>query len=85
MSPTLSIDDLSVTFTQRSADISAVRQVSLAVCVAVLSAVVASVSGSRLLAFHLAYLTAAGIFAVGALAAFTLIRTSDAEPSMIRQ
>ena len=59
------------------------RQAAIAVCVAILSAVVASVAGPPLVAFHAAYLAAAAIAALGALAALTLIRTSDAAPSMI--
>jgi EmrB/QacA subfamily drug resistance transporter len=60
------------------------RQASLAVTVAVLSAIVASVAGPRLAAFHAAYIAAAVISSVGTLAALTLIRTRDAAPTMIR-
>jgi EmrB/QacA subfamily drug resistance transporter len=59
------------------------RQVAIAVSVAILSAVVAGVAGPRLVAFHAAFLAAAAISALGALAALTLIRTSDAAPSMV--
>jgi EmrB/QacA subfamily drug resistance transporter len=61
------------------------RQVAIAVCVAILSAVVASIGSPRLVAFHAAFLAAAALAALGALAAFTLIRTSDAAPSMVRR
>ena len=61
------------------------RQAAVAVCVALLSAVVASVAGAPLVAFHAAFLAAAAIAALGALAAFTLIRTGDAAPSMARR
>ena len=61
------------------------RQASLAITVAILSAVVASVAGPRLDAFHAAYLAAAAISALGAATAITLIRTSDAAPSMVRR
>ena len=61
------------------------RQAAIAVSVAILTAVVASVAGPRLVAFHAAFLAAAAIAALGALAALTLIRTSDAAPSMVRQ
>jgi EmrB/QacA subfamily drug resistance transporter len=59
------------------------RQASVAISVAILSAVVASVAGPRLVAFHAAYLGAAAISALGAATAITLIRTSDAAPSMV--
>jgi EmrB/QacA subfamily drug resistance transporter len=61
------------------------RQASLAINVAILSAVVASVAGPRLDAFHAAYLAVAAISALGAAAAITLIRTRDAAPSMVRR
>jgi EmrB/QacA subfamily drug resistance transporter len=61
------------------------RQASIAVTVAILSAIVASVAGPRLVAFHAAYLAAAAISALGAATAIALIRTSDAAPSMVRR
>lgn len=60
------------------------RQASIAVCVAIISAIVASVAGTRLVAFHDAYLALVGLALLGALAAFTLIRTRDAAASMVR-
>ena len=61
------------------------RQASIAVTVAILSAIVASVAGPPLVAFHDAYLAVAAISALGAAAAFALIRTSDAAASMVRR
>ena len=58
------------------------RQVAIAGCVAILSAIVASVAGPRLVAFHVAFLVAAALAALAALTAYTLIRTSDAALSM---
>jgi hypothetical protein len=58
------------------------RQAAAATCVAILSAVVASVAGPRLGAFHDAYLAAAAIAAFAGIAAFTLIHTDDAALSM---
>jgi hypothetical protein len=73
-------DDLERRHRHASAIYNTGRQAAIAVCVAILSAVVASVAGPPLVAFHAAYLAAA---AIAALAALTLIRTSDAAPSMV--
>ena len=59
------------------------RQVSLAVCVALVSTIVASGAGTRIDAFHAAYLAVAAITGLGALAALVLVRTSDAAASMV--
>jgi EmrB/QacA subfamily drug resistance transporter len=58
------------------------RQASTAICVAILSSVLVGVAGPRLDAFHAAFLAAASISALGALASFTLIKTPDAAASM---
>jgi MFS family permease len=58
------------------------RQASIAAVVAVLTTIVASVSGGALAAFHVAYLADAGIAVLGALAAWTLVRTDDARATM---
>jgi len=60
------------------------RQSTIALNIAVLTTVVAGVSGSTLNAFHAAYLTGAVIAALGTIAAWTLIRTSDARSTMRR-
>jgi EmrB/QacA subfamily drug resistance transporter len=60
------------------------RQVSVAISVALLSAIVTSVGGSRLHAFHVGYVALVVLAALGSLAAFALIRTSDAALSMRR-
>lgn len=59
------------------------RQASLAICVALLSAIIAGVGGTRLLAFHDAYLALLALALLGATTAFTLIRTRDAAASMV--
>lgn len=59
------------------------RQASVAISVAILSAIVASVAGTRLVAFHDAYLALVGFSVLGALMALTLIRTRDAALSMV--
>jgi EmrB/QacA subfamily drug resistance transporter len=59
------------------------RQVSLAICVALVSTIVASTSGPRLDAFHAAYLAVTVITGLGGVAALVLIRTSDAAASMV--
>jgi len=61
------------------------RQASVAVAVAVLSAVVAGVGGSRIGGFHAAFAADAAIAGAGALFAFLLIRTADAAASMARR
>jgi len=58
------------------------RQAAIATVVAILTTIVASVSGGALLAFHVAYLADAGLALVGALAAWTLVRTDDARATM---
>ncbi len=60
------------------------RQVATAVFTAILSTIVAGVGGSQLSGFHDAYIAAAAGAAFASLAAFTLIHTSDAAPSMVR-
>jgi len=67
-----------------SAIFNAQRQTALALGVAVLSTVVASVGGSRYVAFHDAYLAAAVISLAGAIAALSLVHDSDAHATMVR-
>jgi MFS family permease len=57
------------------------RQASIAIAVAILTTVVASVPGA-LNGFHAAYLADAVLAALGALAAWTLVRTEDARATM---
>jgi EmrB/QacA subfamily drug resistance transporter len=59
------------------------RQSSIALNIAVLTAVLAGVGGSQLHAFHAAYLAGAIIAAVGTICAWTLIRTADARSTML--
>jgi EmrB/QacA subfamily drug resistance transporter len=59
------------------------RQSTIALNIAVLTTVVAGAGGGALHAFHAAYLTGALIEALGAVGAWTLIRTSDARPTML--
>ena len=59
------------------------RQVSFAMCVALLSAIIAGVGGTRLVAFHDAYLALLAFALLGGITAFTLIRTRDAAASMV--
>jgi EmrB/QacA subfamily drug resistance transporter len=59
------------------------RQSTIALNIAVLTTVVAGVSGSALHAFHAAYLTGALIAALGTIGAWKLIRTSDAHATMV--
>ena len=61
------------------------RQAAAAVGVATLTVVVTSVGGAPVAAFHAAFLAAAAMSVVGALAAATLIHTSDAAQSMARR
>ncbi len=68
-----------------SAIFSAQRQTMLALGVAVLSTVVAGVGGDSFRAFHAAYLAAAVIAGLGALAAFTLVKDRDARATMVRR
>jgi MFS family permease len=59
------------------------RQSSIAVNIAVLTTVVTGVGGGGLAAFHGAYLVGTIISVVGAVLAWTLIRTEDARSTMI--
>jgi predicted MFS family arabinose efflux permease len=59
------------------------RQVSFALSVALLSAIIAGVGGTRLAAFHDAYLALVALALLGAVTAFTMIRTRDAAASMV--
>jgi EmrB/QacA subfamily drug resistance transporter len=59
------------------------RQASVAIIVAILSAIVASVAGPRVVAFHGAYLALVAIAALGGLAAILLVRTRDAAATMM--
>lgn len=61
------------------------RQASIAICVAIFTTIVASVEASgatHLVAFHAAFVADAGIALLGAIAAWTLIRTADARATM---
>ena len=60
------------------------RQSSIALNVAIVTTVVAGVGGSRLHAFHDAYLVAALIALAGTVCAWALIRTEDARATMTR-
>jgi EmrB/QacA subfamily drug resistance transporter len=60
------------------------RQAAIATSVAILTTIVAGVHGSRLTAFHAAYIATAAMAAFAAIAALTLIRTSDARGTMVR-
>ena len=66
-----------------SAIYNSLRQSTIALHIAILTTVVSGVGGSVLHAFHAAYLTGASIAALGTIAAWTLIRTSDARSTMI--
>ena len=59
------------------------RQSTIALNIAILTTVVAGVSGSTVRAFHAAYLTGAILASVGTLCAWTLIRTGDARSTML--
>jgi len=61
------------------------RQTSLALGVAILSTVVASVGGESFAAFHAAYAAAALIALTGSVTAFTLIHDGDARATMVRR
>jgi EmrB/QacA subfamily drug resistance transporter len=65
-----------------SAIYTAQRQASIAAGIAVLSTIVASRQGNPLAGFHDAYLGAATLAALGATAAFLLVRTDDARATM---
>ena len=60
------------------------RQTALAIGVAVLSTVVAGTHGSVVSSFHAAYLAAALIAGVGAIACRTLVHDEDAAATMVR-
>jgi EmrB/QacA subfamily drug resistance transporter len=66
-----------------SAIFNACRQTSLALGVAILSTVVASVGGDSFAAFHTAYVAAALIALTGGAAAFAMIHDGDARATMI--
>lgn len=68
-----------------SAIFNASRQTSLALGVAILSTVVASVGGESFAAFHAAYVAAALIALIGSVTAFTLIHDADARATMVRR
>jgi EmrB/QacA subfamily drug resistance transporter len=78
MFTTIARDDLS----HASAIYNTQRQTTIALNVAVLTTIVAAAGGSRVGAFHLAYLTAAGIAAGGFCCALALIKTRDAHTTM---
>ncbi len=59
------------------------RQSSIALNIAILTTIVAGVGGDGLAAFHAAYLAGAGLAAVGAVCAWTLISTDAARPTMV--
>ena len=65
-----------------SAIFNAGRQTSLALGVAILSTVVASVGGDSFAAFHAAYVAAALIALAGSAAAFAMIHDDDARATM---
>jgi EmrB/QacA subfamily drug resistance transporter len=60
------------------------RQSSIALNIALMTTIVAGVAGSELTKFHAAYLADAMIAALGAVCAWTMIRTSDARATMSR-
>jgi hypothetical protein len=60
------------------------RQSSIALNIALMTTIVAGVAGSDLTKFHAAYLADAVIAALGAVCAWTMIRTSDARATMSR-
>jgi EmrB/QacA subfamily drug resistance transporter len=59
------------------------RQSSIAINIAIVTTVVTGVGGGGLAAFHGAYLAATILGAIGAVLAWTLIRTEDARSTMI--
>ncbi len=79
MFTTVARDDLS----HASAIYNTQRQTAIAVNVAVLTTIVAAVGGTRVDAFHFAYLAAACIAAAGACCALGLIKTRDAASTML--
>jgi EmrB/QacA subfamily drug resistance transporter len=58
------------------------RQASIAIGVAILTSIVASAGADALGGFHAAYLADAGLALCGAIAAWTLVRTTDARVTM---
>jgi EmrB/QacA subfamily drug resistance transporter len=58
------------------------RQSSIAINIAIVTTIVAGAGGSRLAAFHAAYLAGAILAGIGTILAWTLIRTDDARPTM---
>jgi EmrB/QacA subfamily drug resistance transporter len=60
------------------------RQASVAASVAILTTIVAGIDDPQIRGFHAAYLAAAVMAALGALAAASLIRTADARATMVR-
>jgi hypothetical protein len=58
------------------------RQTSIALSIAILTAIVASVGHPLLTAFHVSFLAAAAMALLGAVAAATLISTEDARATM---
>lgn len=67
-----------------SAIYTAQRQASIAAGIAILSTIVASRGGETLAGFHDAYIAAAVLAGLGALAALTLVCTDDARATMTR-
>jgi EmrB/QacA subfamily drug resistance transporter len=61
------------------------RQSMLALGVAILTTIVSSVGGDSYPAFHAAYIAAAVIAGLGALAAVTLVNDNDASATMVRR
>jgi hypothetical protein len=68
-----------------SAIFNAARQTSTAVGVAALTTVIASVGGTRLHAFHGAFIAAACFALSAGIASFVLIHDSDAASTMVRR
>jgi hypothetical protein len=58
------------------------RQSSIALNIAIVTTIVAGVTGSELTKFHAAYLASAIIAGLGAICAWTMIHTSDARSTM---
>jgi EmrB/QacA subfamily drug resistance transporter len=68
-----------------SAIFNAGRQTSTAIGVAALTTVIASIAGTRLHAFHGAFIVAAGFALAAGIAAFAFIHDSDAAATMVRR
>ena len=58
------------------------RQAAIAICIAILTSILAGVGSPLLTAFHAAYAADAGLALLGAISAFALIRTEDARSTM---